>query len=310
MSKILITGHLGFVGAETKRYIESIGEKNTSTSGIQTVLREHEVIGFDIMEGNDIRDAEQLDAFVTHHRPDRILHLAAIARFADADADPQLAFETNVMGTRNVALVAKKHKIPVVYSSTGSTYMPITDFSGAIKEDWPAKGNSVYGCTKFAGETYISRLNPHIILRYAHLYGPEKRMHGLIGGFVDRIQRGLAPTLYGGKQSNDFTYILDVARANYLALTAPWDKWNQIYNIGTGEELTAEKAGEIICKATGWKGKVEKKAARTVDPERFWFDVSKASRMLNFTAEYDFERGLQDMFKDYALTIPQPVLKK
>ena len=147
------------------------------------------------------------------------------------------------------------------------------------------------------GEEYIRENNPHIILRYAHLYGREKRMHGLIGGFMDRINRGLAPTLYGGKQSNDFTYIKDVARANVLALLSPWDKWNQTYNIGTGEELSAEKAGEIVCKFAGYKGEVEVKEARTVDPERFLFDVTKAERMLNFKAEYDFENGLKDMFE-------------
>lgn len=282
---ICITGHLGFVGSETKKYFEEKG---------------HNVYGYDIMEnGNDIRDIERFNKFVVDNSIDRILHLAAIARFSDSDKDPQLAFETNVLGTRNVAAVAKKHRIPVVYSSTGSVYMPITDFTGAIKEDWSAKGNSVYGCTKYAGETYIRECSPYIILRYAHLYGKEKRMHGLIGGFTDRISRGLAPTLYGGKQSNDFTYIKDIARANYLAVTAPWDKWNQVYNIGTGEEISAEKAGRDICKALGWpEDKIEIKEARNVDPERFWFDCSKAKTMLGFEYEYDFANGLKDMFKE------------
>lgn len=285
--KILCTGSGGFVGSETVKLLESLG---------------HIVVPYDLMDGRDIRDGTQFDEWVTATKPDRILHLAAIARFSDADKDPKLAFETNVMGTRNVALVAKKHKIPVVYSSTGSVYMPIQE-KGAITESFTAKGNSVYGCTKFAGETYIRENNPHIILRYAHLYGKEKRNHGLIGGFVERISRGLSPTLYGGKQSNDFTYIKDIARANHLALTAPWDKWNQVYNIGTGEELTAEAAGKIICKATGWKGKIEVKERRTVDPDRFNFDCTKASTMLNFKAEYSFSQGLEDMFNDTGTSI-------
>ena len=276
---ILITGNLGFVGTETQRLLESEG---------------HEVTGFDLMEGKDIRDKEQVKAYVA--TVDRVLHLAAIARFADADLDPNLAFETNVLGTKMIVDACREHKRPLVYSSTGSVYMPIID-TGAIKETWTAKGNSVYGCTKYAGETYVAKHNPHIILRYAHLYGKEKRMHGLIGGFTERIQRGLAPTLYGGKQSNDFTYIKDVARANLLAITAPWDKWNNIYNIGTGEEITAEAAGKQICNILGWpEDQVEIKEQRTVDPERFLFDVSKAERMLNFKAFYNFEAGLIDMF--------------
>lgn len=278
--KVLITGNLGFVGSATQKLLESRG---------------HEVVGFDIMEGRDIRDGRQLASVVQSEKPDRILHLAAIARFADADANPKLANETNVFGTKNVAEVAEQFHIPVVYSSTGSVYMPIKE-APPITENFRGIGNSQYGCSKFLGETYIREVTPHIILRYAHLYGAEKRMHGLIGGFLDRINHGMAPVLYGGKQSNDFTYILDIAEANYLALTAPWDKWNQVYNIGTGEELSAEDAGDIICKLTGWTGGVNKKEQRNVDPDRFAFDCTKAEVMLGFKAKYNFNDGLKHMF--------------
>lgn len=281
--RILVTGNRGFVGAETEKLL---------------IERGHQVIGYDLMDGYDIRDAKQFEEVVANQRPQRILHLAAIARFADADKDPKLAFETNAQGTKIVALVASKYHIPLVYSSTGSVYMPIK-LPPPITEAFPAIGNSVYGCTKAAGEKYIQSLdNPWIILRYAHLYGREKRMHGLIGGFLDRINRGLAPTLYGGKQSNDFTYVKDVAMANALALEAPWDKYYQAYNIGTGEELTAEQAGKLVCKFAGYKGKVEVKEQRGVDPDRFLFDCSKAKVMLGFTAKYDFASGLKDMFDD------------
>src|SRR3990167_3349294 len=159
--KILITGDKGFVGTETRKFLEGNG---------------HEVIGYDIMDALDIRDANQFDNFVQNTRPDRILHLAAIARFSEADKDPRLAFETNVMGTLNVARVAGKYHIPVVYSSTGSVYMPIRR-EPPITEEFEGMGNSVYGCTKWMGELYIKGFgNPYIILRYAHLYGKEKRM--------------------------------------------------------------------------------------------------------------------------------------
>lgn len=277
--RILITGDKGFVGTATKKK-----------------LTEHTILGYDILDGKDIRDKEQFKNYCLEYQPDRVLHLAAIARFSDADNDPKLCFETNHLGTKNVAEVCNELHIPLVYASTGSVYMPI-NLLPPITEKFPAVGNSQYGCSKLIGEKLVQQVSPHIILRYAHIYGKEKRGHGLIGGYLQRIERGLAPTLYGGKQSNDFTYIDDIAQANVLALNAPWDKWNQIYNIGTGEELTAEQAGEIVCKLTGYKGQVEKVEQRGVDPDRFVYDITKAKVMLNFQPKFTFEQGLAEMFK-------------
>ncbi|MDO8684571.1 MAG: NAD-dependent epimerase/dehydratase family protein [Armatimonadota bacterium] len=279
--KVLVTGNLGFVGMETQRLLEKEG---------------HEVIGYDIMDGRDIRDE-----ICTEEKPDRILHLAAIARFEDADKDPKLAFETNVIGTKNIADFAMRQNIPLVYASTGSVYMPIMN-EPPITESFPTRGNSIYGCTKYMGEVYVRDHTPHIILRYAHLYGREKRGHGLIGAFLERINRGLKPTLYGGKQGNDFTYIKDISLANYLALTASWDKWNQAYNIGTGEELSAEEAGKIVCDIAGYCGEIERIEQRSVDGARFVFDISKARKMLKYEPRYTFREGLEDMFSMDSLT--------
>jgi UDP-N-acetylglucosamine 4-epimerase len=277
--KILCTGNLGFVGSETTKLLEKEG---------------HEIIGYDIMNGKDIRNYQKFYNICYNTRPDRILHLAAIARFAEADSNPIITHETNVLGTQNVVRVCKELQIPLVFASTGSAYMPIKE-KPPITEKYPIMGNSVYGCSKALADKYVQQHNPHIILRYAHLYGKEKRYHGLIGGFLSRIEFGLEPVLYGGKQSNDFCYIKDVAQANMLALTASWDKWNQAYNIGSGEEITAEEAGKIVCDVVGYKGDIQIKPQRTVDPDRFFYDITKAKEMLGFNPKYTFKKGVKDM---------------
>jgi UDP-glucose 4-epimerase len=295
--RILITGDKGFVGTETKKVLEVAG---------------HTVYGYDIMDGFDIRDKKTFEAVIERGVREQglfvgsvpvygfnaVLHLAAIARFSDADKDPKLAFETNVLGTKNVVEVCKKYHIPLVYASTGSAIMPLNGYEPPFDESIPARGNSVYGCTKALGEYLVKEHTPHIILRYGHLYGAEKRMHGAISGFMDRMQRGLRPTLFGGQQTNSFVYIKDVARANVLALTANWDCWNNVYNVGSPEELSTESVFETMKELTGYKGEIEKLPQRTVDAERFAFDVSKAKKMLNFETEWQFKDGIRDMLKE------------
>jgi len=285
--KVLVTGDEGFVGAATKRILEI---------KIDAGQIKGKVIGFDIINGFDFTDPEQLEDVIGDEEPNRILHLGAVANFAEADKDPVRAFETNALGTLNIADLADEYHIPLVYASTGSVYMPIVR-TPPITEDFPVIGNSVYGCSKALGELYVKSFkNPYIILRYAHLYGKGKRQHGLIAGATERIKRGAQPRLYGGVQSNDFTYIDDVVQANYLALTAPPFAWHQAYNIGTGEEITTEHAMNEICHVTGYKGEIKKEEVRTVDANRFVFDISKAKNMLGYNPQYTFHEGLERMF--------------
>jgi nucleoside-diphosphate-sugar epimerase len=284
--RILVTGSSGAVGTATLPLLGAL-------KGFETFGDNHTVIPYDLMDARDIRNREDLaDAL---DGVDRILHLAAVARFADADADPMRAYSTNVLGTEAVAQQAERFSIPLVYASTGSVYMPVEQVP-PITEDFQARGNSVYGVSKYLGELMVRKIrSPWIILRYAHIYGHQKAGKGLIGAFLDRMHRGLAPTLYGGKQSNDFTYIDDIATANLKALTAPWDAWNQVYNIGTGEELTAEDAVEALSEVFDYRGPIEHLGSRAVDSQRFVYDIRKAQERLGFTAEYSFKMGLQAM---------------
>lgn len=277
--RILVTGSSGAVGSATVPLIEP-----------------DDLIRYDILDQlADIRNPAELARRIGDYQPDRILHLAAVARFADADSDPLRAYSTNVQGTEVVAEAAERFSIPLVYASTGSVYMPVEQIP-PITEDFTARGNSVYGVTKYLGELMVRKIrSPWIILRYAHIYGHQKMGKGLIGSFLDRMNRGLAPVLYGGRQSNDFTYIDDIATANLKALTAPWDAWNQVYNIGTGEEISAEDAVTQMADVFGYKGPVEHRPSRDVDASRFVYDVRKATERLGFTAEHSFRMGLEQM---------------
>ena len=282
--RVLITGSEGFVGKETSKLLEAKGI---------------EVIPFDLMRGGeDITDVSSLERKIEGTRPDRILHLAATARFSDADKFPEKCFRTNWIGTENVAIASRKYHVPVVYSSTGTVYMPIKR-EMPITEDFPRNGNSNYGCSKALGEEAIQRLaTPWIILRYGHLYGAEKKYHGLVGGILAKIRAGEKPQIWGGEQTNDFAYVKDIAEANYCALTATWENWHEIYNIGTGIEVSTADAARMVCEAVVYKGEIDITSKRDVDPARFVYDTSKAAHMINFKAKWGLKEGLEDMMKE------------
>ena len=287
VNKVIVTGGSGFVGSNTIKELKAQG---------------FEVFNYDLTEGYDIRDYKQFADIV--NPGDRILHLAAVARFNDADKDPLLTLETNVLGTDNVARAAKeKNADRIVYSSTGSVYMPV-DGEPPITEKFTARGNSVYACAKYQGELLIRKHNPtFVILRYGHLYGEGKIGHGAIGGFIDKMSRDLKPVVYGGKQSNDFTYILDIVQANLLALET--ENTGEVYNIGSGEELTTEGVFNIMCDVFDYHKDFDKLPARTVDPLRFVLDISKAQKKLGYVCNYPFEKGIRhfkEIYNGYALT--------
>jgi nucleoside-diphosphate-sugar epimerase len=263
-----------------------------------------QVFNYDLETECDIRNPGQLERMI--EPGDKVLHLAAVSRFADADRDPLKALTTNAIGTDNVALACERNGAErLVYSSTGSVYMPIEQ-EPPITEEFPVRGNSNYACTKNMGELsiqYRCRRTSWIILRYAHLYGEGKIGHGAIGGFIGRMNRGLSPVLYGGAQSNDFTYISDVVQANVRALEiADPAAMDQAYNIGTGEELATEQVFSILADYFGYHAEFERLPARTVDPLRFVYSINKARRLLGYEPEYSFRKGIEDWFSRIAAT--------
>ena len=90
-------------------------------------------------------------------------------------------------------------------------------------------------------------------MRYAHVYGPRQNPHGeagVVAIFCANLASGKASTISGsGEQTRDYVYVVDVARANVLALEN--EVSTRAYNFGTGLETSLKRLYELLRKISG-----------------------------------------------------------
>ncbi len=291
---VVVTGANGFVGLHTVRKLLDEGYRVTAVDISDAKMRS----AFDGDENCTIACLDVVDQDIQQaiKKDDKVLHLAAIPKFAEARQNPQKAVRVNVEGTLNIiqACIEKKAE-RLVYSSTGSVYgrnVPVP-----IREDAAREPNSVYGLTKKQAEDWIflygDRL-PYVILRYAYVYGKDKDW-GAVGAFLKRVKEGKRPVVFGGKQTNDFIYIKDIVQANLLALET--DRTRQAYNIGTGRATSIKDVCELCIKASKTNLTMKIEPAREFDFPVFVYDIAKAQTLLSFDPKWNIAEGIEDLLK-------------
>jgi len=292
--KVIVTGANGFIGIHTVRELLKKGYNveavDVKTEGLKEFSNDKRCA----IRNMDILDEDFKNLI---ERGDKVLHLAAVARFETAESNPQLAVRVNVEGTLNVieACIEKKAD-RLVYSSTGSVYS--LNAPVPLREDAPREPSSVYGLTKKMAEDWIMFYGgqlPYVILRYGYIYGKGKDW-GAIGAFMKRLSNNERPVVLGGNQTNDFVYVKDVVEANWLALETRYT--NQAYNIGTGRATSIRDVCEYCIKAMESDLKMKIEPARTFDYPIFVYDISKARTLLRFEPEWNVLNGITDMVKE------------
>lgn len=151
--KILLTGGKGMLGRT-----------------LCAELTDFEVIPTDLPEG-DITDLATFDALLKLHRPDAVIHCAAMTAVDKCESEKTLAEKLNVTGSANVAQACNANGIRLIAISTdyvfdGDSDEPYNEY------DQATGGHTVYGQTKFAGEEAVRKYCPnHVIARISWLYG-------------------------------------------------------------------------------------------------------------------------------------------
>src|SRR5262249_30731230 len=139
----------------------------------------------------------------------------------------------------------------------------------------------------------------YVALRYFNVYGPRMDIYGtyteVLIRWMERIAAGQPPLIFGdGRQTMDFVYIEDIARANILAAQA--DVTDEVFNIASGVETSLNDLVYVLLRVMDSDLRPEYGPERKVNPvPRRLADVSKARRMLGFEARVGLEEGLRQL---------------
>jgi len=230
-----------------------------------------------------------------------VLHQAALASVPTSIADPLRCHHETLDTTVNMLEAALRQGCRrFLYASSASIYGDTT--AAPVAESLPFSPMSPYAAAKAGSEHYVQAFARMGLdgasLRYFNVYGARQRADssysGVISIFAARARQGLPVTVYGdGLQSRDFVHVRDVCAANLAALRHSKPLAGTAINIGTGRSVTLLTLLEGIGSALGCAISVHHQPARQGDIRHSCADVSRARKLLGFSADTGLEQGLK-----------------
>ena len=206
IAKVVLTGSRGYVGTATRELLEESG---------------YEVIEVDKKIG---RNTIYLFSYLTSEKPIGIIHLSAKKSIPESKKKPWAYYFNNVLSTLSTAIVAKVSSIPVVFASSASVYSP----------------SSAYARAKMVEEKIIGLLCPSVaVLRYFNIVGKTATVNDYGStNLFEIIRRDPKIEINSISSTRDYVHVLDIARANVMAMEHLQTKDSFTTDIFTGTGRT------------------------------------------------------------------------
>lgn len=221
LKKVLVTGCRGQLGIELMKFLPP----------------DFDVSGVDIEEMDITNPDDVLSCFYLH-RPNIVIHSAAMTDVEGCEAKPEDAFRVNTMGTQNIVAAAREFDAVVLYLSTdyvfdGEKSTPYLEF------DLPGPVN-VYGMSKLMGEMTVREvLNKFFVVRTSWLIGKGKNfVQTIISLGKERDELRVVDDQIGKP-----TFATDLAQALKALINTPFFGTYHITNSG---ETTWFKLAEKV----------------------------------------------------------------
>lgn len=315
MEKVLVIGGCGFIGSHLcKEFVDDGNEVHSMDMNIQYFypLNEQNIKNmhyrYDCLL-KDVRlirgstsDVNDLRRIIFDLKPDYIVNLAALPLAQKAVHNSEEAFDSILVGTKNLMEVLRDIDFVKRFVHISSS-MAYGDFETVpVPEDAKKQPKEIYGSMKLASEYvvkgYAQRHNiPYSIIRPSAVYGPTDNNRRVLQIFVENAIAG-KKIAANNPSTNimDFSFVEDAAYGiKCVALSK--DAVGEEFNISKGEGRSLMEAIEII-KLHFPNLDVEiNEDVNTIYPKRGSLDISKAKKITGYEPKYSLENGLKKYFE-------------
>ncbi|MCO8267467.1 dTDP-glucose 4,6-dehydratase [Haloferax sp. AB510] len=304
---VLVTGGAGFIGSNFVRYLLDNGDDSVVTLDALTYAGSRDnLAGYldhpnhQFVEG-DIRDRELVDDLVAD--TDVIVNFAAESHVDRSIGGAEPFVSTNVQGTQTLLDAALDADIDrFLQISTDEVYGEIHE--GKFTEDDPLAPRNPYSATKAGADLLVQSYRethdlPTLITRTCNNFGPRQHPEKLIPKFIQRAANGETLPVYGdGSNVREWIFVEDNCAALDVVLRE--GAIGEVYNIGSGVELSNLETTEKILEAAGGsEDQIEFVEDRAGHDQRYAIDATK-TKALGWEPKWSFEDGL-DACVDYYL---------
>lgn len=293
--KALVTGGAGFIGSNLAKYLCDQGHQVTVVDDLSSGFRQlvDKRAKFHLGSIADVKLLEKILPGI-----DVVFHLAAMSTITFSLKQPEKYFENNFMNGVVLLEVMRRTGVrKIIYSSSSAGYgQPENVYVG---ETMPTEPINPYGASKLIFEHALSAYYnsfgvESVSLRYTNVYGPndeQKLSTRAVPRWIKSAIKGEPLILYwGGKQTRDYVYVEDVARANLAA--AERGCGLKVYNVGSGAGIIMKDIVKKLECLFGRKLKTKNLGERRGDPSIVVADISKIKRELGWKPQTDFDAGL------------------
>lgn len=298
MSKVLVTGGAGYIGAHVAAELLKEGYSVRIYDDFSNGLHKRVDGKFrDIVEG-DILDRDKL--IQAMQGVDAVIHLAAKKAVEESVKNPLKYYENNVVGTLNLlAAMSLKGVKKIVFSSSAAVYSP--NDKDAVEETDPTEPLSPYGATKLLSEQLINSVGAaerisHISLRYFNVVGsaiPEfgdNSKDNLVPKVFLALKNGKRPEIYGtvyptpdGTCIRDYIHVQDLARAHVAALKKTESGYvSTVYNVGSGNGYSVREMMNQISSTLGKDVNPQESPSRAGDSPKLIASIAKIEKELGW----------------------------